>query len=198
MRTGSPPVCISTVSMVRGVGSMVYTALSRDSARSNFVNRNDQSTSKLNSDGEAILRFEKAVVRRLVEHARNAPKSRSAYGEQDAGPALWLVGDAGIYLMSNGLPPISHTGEILKGNGAAKIPYLTAPAAGCDPRYDAAETWRRLHKVFSDGSDFVLAIPIEEIEAALSASRSQIILVGKEDHYAVYSDVEYEATTGGL
>jgi len=173
---------------------MVYTALSRDSARSNFVNRNDQSTSKLNSDGEAILRFEKAVVRRLVEHARNAPKSRSAYGEQDAGPALWLVGDAGIYLMSNGLPPISHTGEILKGNGGAKTPYLTAPAVGCDP----AEKWRPLHEVFSEGSDFVLAIPVAEIEAALSGARNQIVLVGNEDDYTLYSDVEYELIAGGL
>jgi hypothetical protein len=172
---------------------MVYAALSRDSARSNFVNPNDQPASKLNSAGEAILRFDKATVRRLVEHARNSPKSRSAYGEQDAGPALWLVGDAGIYLMSNGLPPISYTGEILKGNGGGKTPYLTAPAVGCDPRYDSAEKWWPLHEVFSEGSDFVLAIPIGEIETALSGSRFQIVLVGNEDGYALYSDVEYDS-----
>jgi hypothetical protein len=111
---------------------------------------------------------------------------------------LWLVGDAGIYLISNGLPPISHMGEILTGNGEAKTPYLTAPAAGCDPRYDAVDNWRPLHKVFSEGSDFVLAIPVGEIETALSGSRSQIVLVGNEDRYALYSDVEYDTIAGGL
>jgi hypothetical protein len=45
------------------------------------------------------------MVWRLIDHATNSPKS-VAYYDEDVGRCLMLVGDAGIYLMSNSEPPI--------------------------------------------------------------------------------------------
>jgi hypothetical protein len=140
---------------------------------------------RITLEGEAILRFDKAFVARLVDHARSSPESRANYGEHDATPALWLVGDAGVYLMSNGSPPTSHSGQI-----------LTAPADGCDPQFDPVESWRPIHNLFAEGSDFALTIALADIDAALSEARDQIILVGSEDHYTIYSDIEYERISG--
>jgi Protein of unknown function (DUF3085) len=143
-------------------------------------------TERITSEGEAILRFDKALVSRLVIHARNAPASQGPYEEGDAEPALWLVGDAGVYLISNGSPPVRRGRQI-----------LTAPAEGCDSQCDPVENWRPIHKLFDDGSDFALEIPLTQVEAALSKARSQIVLVGNGDHYSIYSDAEYERIAGG-
>lgn len=40
----------------------------------------------------------------MVEHARQAKEHRPTYGETNPKPALWLVKDTGVYLMSNGAP----------------------------------------------------------------------------------------------
>jgi hypothetical protein len=136
-------------------------------------------------EGEAILRFDKALVARLVDHARNSPESRANYGDRDAKPALWLVGDAGVYLMSNGSPAIAHDGQI-----------LTAPADGCDSECDPVANWRPIHNLFAEGSDFALTIALANVEAALSEAHRQIVLVGNEDSYTIYGDVEYERICG--
>lgn len=44
----------------------------------------------------------------LAEHAIDAPRHKKSHLERESGatasPALWFVGDQGLYLMSNGLP----------------------------------------------------------------------------------------------
>lgn len=40
-------------------------------------------------------------VQKLVDSARAAKSWRPTYGQKAAGPALWLVKDDGVYLMSN-------------------------------------------------------------------------------------------------
>ena len=52
-----------------------------------------------------ILHFDQALVRRLIAHSKAAPSRRPTSGQAEpAPPGLWLVGDEGVYAMSNGLP----------------------------------------------------------------------------------------------
>ena len=60
----------------------------------------------------------------------NSPRSRSWYDE-DVGALPALVGDAGIYLMSNGEPPIYHDGTLVKEADDDRKLQLTAEAEGC-------------------------------------------------------------------
>jgi hypothetical protein len=50
------------------------------------------------------LRFDVAGVKRLIAHAKAAPDHSVIFGDKTKSPALTLVKDDGIYLMSNGLP----------------------------------------------------------------------------------------------
>lgn len=50
------------------------------------------------------LEFLSAPMRRLIDHAKAAPDHSMGYEGGPKQPALILVGDQGVYLMSNGLP----------------------------------------------------------------------------------------------
>lgn len=154
-------------------------------------------TRRLTPDGRAILKFEKTTVWRLADHARNAPKSQKTYGQRRPKPALWLVGDAGVYLMSNGSPQISSEGRVPRDGKATEIPYLTAPAEGCNPERDELDDWWPIHNALAEGSDFVHDIPLAVIETALDGCTNQIVLIGNEDGYDVLSDIEFGELEAG-
>jgi hypothetical protein len=59
-----------------------------------------------------ILRFKTKDIRKLIEHCRKSKKHGAAYG-QGNGPALWLVHDEGIYLMSNGIPAMPRANRVV-------------------------------------------------------------------------------------
>jgi hypothetical protein len=50
------------------------------------------------------------------------------------------VGDSGVYLMSNGDPPLLHNGKTAKVSNAKGIPRLTAHAEGSD-WMDEVDNW---------------------------------------------------------
>jgi hypothetical protein len=58
------------------------------------------------------LRFPLPDVLALADHAIAAPGHKPSYADTVSGktpePALWFVGDDGLYLMSNGLPEQPH------------------------------------------------------------------------------------------
>src|SRR5882672_7090735 len=99
--------------------------------------------------GGVRLKFDLATVQRLVDHARNAPRSLPYYGGTRADPALWLVGDHGVYLMSNGQPPLGADGQLITGD-AKGVRRLNALAVGCDPEVDAFESWWPVHNAIAD------------------------------------------------
>jgi hypothetical protein len=72
-----------------------------------------------------VLFFDKLQVLHLINHAEASPEHRPTYFETTAGPALWLVGDKGIYLMSNGAPAMLANGE-LDASGGQKPQRLFA------------------------------------------------------------------------
>lgn len=87
----------------------------------------------------AKLEFDAADVRRVVEHSLAAPAQRGKLIDFDAAsgagvyeevkrPAVILVHDAGVYLLSNGTP-----GDALK---EGEPNQFAAYAKGCDPNKD--------------------------------------------------------------
>lgn len=150
----------------------------------------EASTRRSTPDGNAILKFDKATVWRLVDHSQNSRSSLRSYGEKRAKRSLWLVGDAGIYLMSNGSPPIMGDGRVKNPEKAGNKLRLVAYAEGCGPD-DQIDNWWGVHGLVADGSDFSLPIPISYFRNALENASSDIIVVGSEDGVYVYGDREY-------
>lgn len=147
-------------------------------------------TRRLTRDGKAILWFDKSVVWRLVDHATNSTKSNLWYGE-DVGRCLVLVGDAGIYLISNGDPPIFFDGTMIREEGDDRKLLLVAEAEGCDSSADF-EAWWPIHNVIDGGSDFSMPIPVEDIRAVLVGCHAALVIVADAEGYEVMSDVEFE------
>ncbi len=95
----------------------------------------------------AKLRFDIEKVKKLCDHAARSPDWSMGY-ESDAprAPGLTLVGDEGVYLMSNGIPGLT------KANDHHEVVY----AEGCNPEVDEFDDWWSFkQRTFGgdDGSD---------------------------------------------
>ncbi|MFN3780508.1 MAG: abortive infection family protein [Brevundimonas aurantiaca] len=148
-------------------------------------------TRRLNSAGNAVLRFDKATVWRLVDHAQNSPDHLKSFRQRKPKPAIWLVADAGIYLMSNGKPALLHTGVLAEEDKVAGELRLVAHADGCGP-LDDIDDWMPLQEAMSGGDDFVESLRLKDIRVALDASDRQIVIVSSDSHYRIYSDLEFD------
>jgi hypothetical protein len=111
------------------------------------------------SDGAVTLKFDVAMVWRLVDHARTAKRQMTYYGTRLRKRCLCLVGDSGIYLMSNGLPAMDHKGNLVTKKKSVGIGRLVAMAAGCNPAYNAFEDWWFVHNAIDGGNDFISSDP---------------------------------------
>lgn len=102
------------------------------------------------------VHFNGALVRRLIEHAKSSPSHRMLYEQPGTDvPGLWLVGDDGIYLMSNGLPALERE------PGSER--NLVAYALECDPtKMDPDDVWSTKSRIFG-GDDGVDLLEIAEI-----------------------------------
>ena len=147
-------------------------------------------TRRITRDGKAVLWFDKSVVWRLVDHATNSPKKKLWYGE-DVGPCLMLVGDAGVYLMSNGDPPIFNDGTLVREEGNDRKLLLVANAEGCDSSAEF-EAWWPIHNAIDGGNDFSVPIPVEEVRAALQSCHIALVIVADQEGYEIMTDVEFE------
>lgn len=133
------------------------------------------------------LKFDLAIVRRLVDHARNAPESLPYYGGTRAEPALWLVGQNDVFLMSNGKPALGADGQLIADDTKGVL-RLTAPAVGCDPAVDAVDSWRPIHDAIAGGDDFVQMLPVEDFERVLPSCRSHVVVLASGAECYVLSD----------
>ena len=89
----------------------------------------------------------------LLDHTEAAPRHRILYEQPDSeAPGLWLVGDQGVYLMSNGSPHLSLS------PGAKKNHHRVAYAKGTNP--DGKGDWYEAKRAIfggDDGSDWISA-----------------------------------------
>ncbi len=147
-------------------------------------------TYRLTADGKTILRFDKSTVWRLVDHAMNSPKSAQSFGE-GVGSCLMLVGDAGTYLISNGIPKMLSDGTLNGKKIREDQSLFVAYAEGCDASADI-DAWWPIHNAIDDGNDFALPIQISELRKPLEDAQMTIVIVADGEQYIICSDVEFE------
>lgn len=148
-------------------------------------------TRRLTSEGNAILRFDKTTVWRLVDHAQNSPDHAKAMSSRRKGPAIWLVADAGIYLMSNGLPALLATGRLAQEGKAHMKQRLVAHADGCGP-FDETNDWHPIQVAMSGGDDFCEPLSIRDVRNALEEAKTQIVIVSNATHYRIHPDTRFD------
>lgn len=126
------------------------------------------------------LIFKAADLLRVVDHSLAAPKQGAqlidyrdgkAITAPPAAPAILLVHDQGVYIMSNGQP-----GDPLEGKPKGRhFSRYVAYAQGCDPRTDAG--WYDTARALVGGDDFGECLPwAADIKALIDAGEQQIIV----------------------
>ena len=125
-----------------------------------------------------IASFKADDVRRVITHASQAKDHEvSTYGVErlePGTPAVFLVGDRGVYLMSNGLP------RDVEKNGDGEMAFV-AYATGIDPTED--EDWYDRKVLVFGGDDGGHLLPwCESISKLLEDGRPTIeIDIGDAD-----------------
>jgi len=111
------------------------------------------------------VHFDRAGVQRLLEHAKQAPEHTGGYSDKPPfSRGLFLAGDHGVYLMSNGKPNLQIEGG--KPNQS-----FVVYAREIDPTTLPFDTWwEAKRRIFGrdDGADLV---PLDAIETALATYR---------------------------
>jgi len=123
--------------------------------------------------------FEADAVWELLNHAKAAPQTVSPYGlTPNPGPGLMLIKDDGVYLMSNGEPPLPGTDTVNKvvyARGYEALP-LTVSIGERMERYDKIRD-------AAGGDDFAELLPATSftglasgglVEIGLTAARMTI------------------------
>ena len=122
------------------------------------------------------LMFDLAALRSIVEHALSASEHAPTFGQAPPiAPALWLVKDEGIYLMSNGRPRQMVDGSSAAGqdlDGQSLVVY----AEGFDPtKADPMAVWYAARDAVG-GDDFGEPLPAEWFKDALDRGERTITL----------------------
>lgn len=124
----------------------------------------------------AILSFPAAPLHRLIDHARAAPDHNMGWSDAPAQPALFLVGDDGVYLMSNGIP------RDLREDGSSGA--FVVHALGLNPNTDP-DCWEAKRASFGaeDGAETLCLV--EEIDLKLRRGEAFIRLEITPDSIAL-------------
>jgi len=123
------------------------------------------------------LHFPWGKVTKALAEVRSSSAIRTLYGAV-TGPGLWLVGDEGVYLMSN------------TTTDKRTIIY----ARECDPTKHDFETWwanKRAGFGGGDGVEFIELRNIDQIAAEFFENKNR-----KPQHF--YVDIGHEAFTIGV
>lgn len=121
----------------------------------------------------AVLVFDAKSVERLVEHALCAPEHEMGWAsEATPKPALQLVGDQGVYLMSNGRPPDKRD---------AQDGCFVAYARGLNPHTDP-DWWQTKRATYGgdDGADILDVI--DDVQLLMRRGETEIRIEIDENH----------------
>ncbi|WP_028188854.1 hypothetical protein [Salinispora pacifica] len=125
----------------------------------------------------SVIRFTLAAVLDIAEHAVAATAHADPVDEEPAGPALLLVADDGVYLMSNGLPQ-PPPGPDQPATSTVRAVFAEHLGPG-QPAYD--------------GDDQLIALPlcqpgdrlIEKLRAAARTGHDALIITLLNDQLSV-------------
>ena len=113
------------------------------------------------------LTFPADIVAKLIEHSAKSPKHSPTYSQKEtAKPGLWLVGDDGVYLMSNGTPAMANDGSLITEEPkfpTKPIKRLVAYANECNPEEMDFDDWWAAKRASFGGDDGVEFIPLTDI-----------------------------------
>jgi hypothetical protein len=122
------------------------------------------------------IHFDLVGVRRLIEHAAAAPKHQRELGQKGRPkPALMLVGDDGIYLMSSGIPGLMVPSEIPDTAPKNFVVY----ASECHPLSMDFDRWWSAKVSIFGGDDGCEHIDLDDINTALATypeTQNQLII----------------------
>lgn len=115
-----------------------------------------------------ILHYKRVDVVKLLSHTVAAPAHKALWQQKETEkPGLWLVGDSGVYLMSNGNPPLKVPSDM-----ESEAPNFIAYARQCDasPGRDTDDWWNNKRASFGgdDGAEF---IPAEDVQQWLDTNQ---------------------------
>jgi hypothetical protein len=112
----------------------------------------------------ATIHFSLEEMKPLMDHARSCTEWGATYAGPATGPGLWLVGDHGIYLMSNGKPHQHQPGA------ASPDSSLVVYAEECNPDTDPDGWWDAKVSYYGgdDGSD---TIDLKDIDSLLQTAK---------------------------
>jgi len=115
------------------------------------------------------LHFQRSIVLQIAAHARESARHKQSIDERyhcdPAQPALWLVNDNGIYLMSNGDPALLDMELPERPDGTRW--NVCAHARECNPHLMPFEEWWRVMREACGTADHSQVIPLEAIEEVL-------------------------------
>jgi hypothetical protein len=134
---------------------------------------------KRRSTAVGQLIFDGEAARELYDHARSCSHHRKAYG-RDPEPALWLVHDQGVYLMSSGIPHLERPDK----PEASKVVY----AQDCNP--DVDEDWWDNARDLVGGDDFVEAIALDIVERVFKLNLDFKLVIDLSDDKFTISYIE--------
>jgi hypothetical protein len=108
----------------------------------------------------STLHFDLAQVMPLIDHAKSCTEWGATYAGPAKGPGLWLVGDRGVYLMSNGKPHLQKP-------GAEPDHSIVVYAEECNPDKDPDGWWDAKQAYYGgdDGFDTILIADIDHLLA---------------------------------
>lgn len=110
------------------------------------------------------IRFSLEEMKPLMDHARSCTEWGATYAGPATGPGLWLVGDHGIYLMSNGKPHLPRPGA--ESPDSSLIVY----AEECNPDKDP-DGWWDAKQSYYGGDDGVDTIDLADIDSLLQTAK---------------------------
>ena len=115
----------------------------------------------------AQLTFMATSVARIVAHAKKAPGHAMGWSDAPSQPAVFLVGDQGVYLMSNGEPADLKAPD----NTARFVAY----AQGMNPKLDP-DWWKAKRASYGgdDGTETLLII--DDLERLILCGAEEIRL----------------------
>lgn len=112
------------------------------------------------------LHFLKRDVQKLLEHTKQSSEHVSIYGDESTErPGLLIIGNEGVYLISNGKPGLFQDGALglATPDNAAFVVY----ARECNPNTLHEEEWRRVKDESFGSDDGIDFLGVDFIEAAL-------------------------------
>jgi hypothetical protein len=110
-----------------------------------------------------ILTFDRTQVEALLQHSVNSTSWRPTFeGKKSEKPGLWLVGDQGVYLMSNGNP------GSLKPDGSGS--HVVCYADQVDPVKLEFDTWWANKRASFGGDDGCDLLEADVIRRAITAA----------------------------